>query len=327
MPLRDLMKRAQRQFSIDRVAVTGGTGFLGRHLVKALRALGSDPLLLGRPLSQSEPTSEPRVVVDLTDLEGLTEVFVRERPRIIFHLAGTRGIRYENAWDTCLSVNVTGTVRLLEAAHRAQVERIVLIGSADEYGNRPGPLRETMTVAPVSPYATSKAAATAFAQAMFKRDGCPAVVLRTFTVFGPGQPITMFVREAIDCALREMPFSMTEGTQKRDLIYIDDAIDAFLAAATAPGIDGRLINVGSGQAHALRDVAQIIWRLTGTKAPLLIGARPASLTEIHDTWADIGRARKLLGWEPRVSLEAGLEAMIGWAKEQLAESERQCLAR
>ncbi len=110
----------------------------------------------------------------------------------------------------------------------------------------------------------------------------------------------MFVSEAIDCAVRGIAFDMTEGRQRRDLVYIDDAIRAFLAAAISPRVEGNVINLGSGQAHALRDVAEMIWRLSETPAALLMGTRSAQAMELHDTWADITMARTLLGWEPTI---------------------------
>jgi dTDP-L-rhamnose 4-epimerase len=137
----------------------------------------------------------------------------------------------------------------------------------------------------------------------------------------------MFVSEAIDCAVRGLPFRMTEGRQKRDLIYVDDAISAFIAAAESPSVDGQIINIGSGEAHALRDVAQLIWQLSGTDAPLMIGARSAGATELHDTWADIERAQEMINWAPQVSLEDGLTQMIAWARTQIEPMEKECLAK
>ncbi|MBX3280502.1 MAG: NAD(P)-dependent oxidoreductase [Acidobacteria bacterium] len=302
--------------SSPRIAVTGAGGFLGRHLAHALVARGANPLLLVHSSLERElPEGLRRVSLDLTERAAVGSVLELERPQIIFHLAGTRGIGAGAlTWSRCVELNVDSTVHLLEASQRAGVERVVIIGTADEYGNQPGPLREDLPLAPASPYAVSKTVATQIAQAMHARDGCPVVILRPFTVYGPGQPANMFVSEAIGCAVHGEAFRMTEGRQRRDLIYVDDAIDAFIAAAEAPGVEGQVINVGSGEAYALRDVARMVWRLSGTDAELMIGARAGAAAELHDTWADVTRAKELLGWSPRVGLEVGLAKMIEWVR-------------
>jgi nucleoside-diphosphate-sugar epimerase len=312
-----------------RIAVTGAGGFLGQHLAKALVERGGNPLLFVHSSSERGlPEGLRRVALDLTERAAVGSVLELERPQIIFHLAGTRGIGAGAlTWSRCVELNVDSTVHLLEASQRAGVERVVIIGTADEYGNQGGPLGEDLPLAPASPYAVSKAVATQLAQAMHARDDCPVVILRPFTVYGPGQPANMFVSEAIDCAVRGAAFRMTEGRQRRDLIYVDDAIEAFIAAAAAPGVEGKVINIGSGEAYALRDVAKMVWRLSGTEAELMIGARPGAATELHDTWADIARAKELLGWSPSIGLEEGLTRMIGWVRERFAKAESECLRK
>jgi dTDP-glucose 4,6-dehydratase len=311
------------------VAITGAGGFLGRHLARTLIAQGVNPLLLVHSPTEHEVAAHVRqATLDLTERRAVDEVLEREKPQTIFHLAGTRGLGVGAlTWSHCVELNVASTVHLLESAQRHGVERIVIIGTADEYGNQPGPLSEKLPLAPASPYAVSKAVATELARAMYTRDRCPVVILRPFTVYGPGQPANMFVSEAVDCAVRGLPFRMTEGRQRRDLIYVDDAIGAFIAAAEAPGVEGQIINIGSGEAHALRDIAQLIWRLSGTDAPLMMGARSAGATELHDTWADITRAEEMMGWRPQVPLEEGLKRMIAWARTQIELTEKECQAK
>jgi dTDP-L-rhamnose 4-epimerase len=106
------------------------------------------------------------------------------------------------------------------------------------------------------------------------------------------------------------PFRMTHGRQRRDLIYVDDVVRAYLAAAEAPEANGHVVNLGSGEPHRLCDIAQWIWELAESTAPLEIGARPAPASELHDTWADITLARRLLQWQPEVDLRSGLRATL-----------------
>jgi UDP-glucose 4-epimerase len=303
----------------ERIAVTGGTGFIGRHLVRALIENGACPALLTRsPRSIMDWSDAVRCVpMDLADSEAIPDILAAEKPDLLFHLAGTRG-RGHPLGDSvaCAELNVCGTVRILDAARRAGVRRIVMISSADVFGGASGPLDEDVPLQPTSPYGISMATAARFAQAMHAAEGCPVVVLRAFSVYGPGQPGDMFVASAVSAAVEGLPFRMTEGWQRRDLVFVDDVVTALLEAARTPGIEGRVIHIGSGQAHRLRDLATLIWRLTESSAPLMIGARPAPAHELHDTWADISLARRLLGWEPGTELETGLRATIDWARER-----------
>jgi nucleoside-diphosphate-sugar epimerase len=293
------------------VMVTGGTGFIGRHLTRALLASGDHPVVCGRnPLDIDLDGAGARFLpMDITDADSIRAAFDAVQPTRVFHVAGTRKTER-------LSVNTIGTERLLAEVMRSKVERVVLLGSAEEYGACAGPISETEPTAPRSPYGVSKAAATQLARRAHAEHGCPAVVIRPFTVYGPGQPAEIFVAEAVTCAVLNKGFLMSSGAQRRDHVFVDDVVRALIAASTAPGIDGEVINVGSGVATPLREVAETIWRLSETSAPLHIGARPAAPHEQNDTWADIGLAQDKLGWSPTVDLEEGLLVTIAWAREQ-----------
>ncbi len=305
----------------EKILITGGTGFIGRHLLGALCAQGYQPAALTRKLERVEslPAFERQQVrwieIDVTDRSAVFNLIQSEKPAVIYHLAGTRGTgEAVRAKQECAELNVRATASLLEATKGTGVRRVVITGSADEYGNQAGPLKESFPVQPLSAYGLSKAEATRQALEMFERDGVPVVILRPFTVYGPRQPRRMFVAAAIECAVNGLQFEMSEGTQRRDLIFVDDVVRALLAASGAPEIEGRVINLGSGKAVRLRDVAQLIWQLSDTRAPLDIGARPASAGEMQDTWADITLAHQLLDWQPRVSLEEGLCRTIEWQR-------------
>jgi nucleoside-diphosphate-sugar epimerase len=309
---------------LTRVAVTGGTGFIGGHLVRALVDLGASPSILGRSSRQTSLLAGledrvRRVRMDLLDRDSVQATLEAEAPRTLFHLAGTRGRGAEDPTTACVELNILATLNVLNAAARAGVGRVVILGSADEYGNQPGPLHEGMVLQPSSPYAISLAAVTRLAQVLHEQSGCPVAILRPFTVYGPGQPADMFVAQAVESAVEERPFRMTHGMQRRDLVFVGDMVRALIAAGARPGIEGRVINVGTGQAHRLRDVAARIWELTGSKAPLLIGDRPAGPHETHDTWADLTLARELLHWSPETDLDTGLRAMVDWARTRAQE--------
>ena len=305
----------------ERILVTGGAGFIGQHLLRALLALGHQPLSLTRSLGRVEDLAhdlrdEARwVELDLLNHKAVGALLGAERPTIIFHLAGTRGMRDDDsALADCLELNVDATRNLLENARDSGVARTIITGSADEYGRQSGQISETHPLQPTSSYGISKAEATRVAQALYENEKCPVVILRPFTVYGPLQPQGMFVGEAIECAVSDSPFRMSSGLQKRDLVYVDDVVRALFLAARAPLLDGKIINIGTGRAEQLLDVARLIWKLSETSAPLLVGERPATTHETHDTWADNSLARQLLNWEPQVALEDGLRTTIEWMR-------------
>lgn len=317
--------------SLENAAITGATGFIGGHLVRRLMSAGYQPALLARArkddgLLAGFGSRIRWAQLDLTDGESAGEVLCQVKPKVLFHLAGTRGRGEPNASVACAELNVGATVRLLEAATRAGVQRVVIIGSAEEYGDQPVPFHESLPLRPTSPYGISKAAATGFARAMHAGDGCPVVILRPFTAYGPGQPADMFIADAVNAAVRNLPFKMSHGEQRRDLIFVEDVVEALIAAASAPGIEGKVINIGTGQAHRLRDVATLIWELTGTQASLLIGARNNAADQFSDTWADIALARELLGWEPKTDLITGLRITIRHAEAEIETKAEECRA-
>jgi nucleoside-diphosphate-sugar epimerase len=300
---------------LESVAVTGASGFIGGHLVRALASKGCRLTLISRAQA------------DLTDISAIRDILEREKPATLFHLAGTRGRNdARGAAKACEEVNFRATAALLEAAQLAGVRRVVVAGSAEEYGNQPGPLGESLPSKATTAYGISKAKATAYALEMRARAGLPVTVVRPFSVYGPGQPRDMFIAEAVDQAVRHADLRMSRGEQKRDLIFVEDVVGGLLAAATAEGVEGKVINLGTGQSHRLRDVAERIWDMTAARGRLLVGARTAPPDELYDTWADVTLARKLLAWEARTGLESGLRRTIDFAREQVETKTQQCQA-
>ena len=318
--------------SLERVAITGATGFIGRHLVSKLVAAGCAPVLLVRKPAQSDRVKRPdaglrSVELDLTETSSVQEAIQGLKPRVLIHLAGTRGRGDVRGVEVaCEELNVRATINLLRAATTAGVQRIVIVGSAEEYGNQPGPQNEALPIRATSAYGISKARATGEALKMHAEAGCPVVVVRPFSVYGPGQPIHMFIAEAVNAAVRNIEFRMSRGEQKRDLIFVEDVVRGVIAAACASAVEGKIINLGSGLTHSLRDVGRRIWELTGAQSQLMIGARQTPAEELYDTWADISLAQRLLDWEPGVSLESGLERTIDFARRQLGETAQRCQA-
>ena len=316
--------------SFDRILLTGGTGFIGRHVLKRLIESGHRPAAVARRID--DVLMLPDVLrehvrwieLDLLDDKSLIDVIQRERPSVLFHLAGSRGVGNGSIdiASNCTAVNVDATLSLLKVATRTGADRIVMTGSAEEYGKQPGPFKESAELHPLSEYGISKAQSTRLALALHDSESCPVVIARLFTVYGPNQSRGMFVSDAVNAAVRGESFSMSDGTQKRDLVFVDDIAAGIVECARAPEIDGKIINFGSGNPVRLRDLAEMIWRISGSDAAMMVGERLRGSDEMDITWADSSLADELLGWRATTDLEAGLTATIDWARSPVSQQSR-----
>jgi nucleoside-diphosphate-sugar epimerase len=307
----------------ERILITGGTGFLGKYVLKRLVSDGAEPIVLSRNMT-TEFVAEYKekiipVEIDLGDFRAVCKVFEIYKPHKVIHLAGSSGKNKESE-KNLEKINYEVTARLLEIAVESGVKRIIITGTADEYGFQTPPQKETMPAKPVSEYAVSKNKAVNHALFLFKERNLPVVILRPFTVYGIGQPSEMFVSQAVECALRNIPLAMSNGTQKRDLVFVEDFADAMMKALSAGKIEGEIFNVGSGTAIALRDLALKIWDIAGADIKLLkIGARRTNENELHDTLADISKIKAVLGWESKISIDEGLKIIIKEKRKKLNE--------
>jgi nucleoside-diphosphate-sugar epimerase len=311
----------------DSVLVTGGTGFVGSHLVRRLAETGRRVHLLmraGSSLWRLEDVA-PRVTLwqgDLMDLASMKRCMLGSRPGIVFHLAGsTAGRRWTEDMgvvDASIDVNLRGTMALMRALQETDspVRRVIRTGSLFEYGLGPLPFDEGQRELPVSPYSASQVATMAFLQAAI-RSGIrlPVVTLRLGWVYGPGGPPEFFVASLIMHCLEGRDFGMTNGEQKRDLVYVEDVVDACLMASTTECPAGEIINIGGGRAYPLREVAEMILQKTGTGVSLNIGALPERVGDVGDAYCDNGKAKRVLGWSPRTTLDDGLDRTIAWYSE------------
>lgn len=275
-----------------KVAVTGSRGFIGTHLCKALREKGWEVA-----------EADLEVGIDIADREALERVFAGAE--YVFHLAALPRVQYsiEHPLETH-EVNITGTLNVLQAAKMAGVKKVVYAASSSAYGDQDAmPLVETMSAKPKSPYALQKHVGELYMKIFSDVYGLPTVSLRYFNVYGPGAPaegayalvIARFLQQRIDGS----PMTITgDGTQTRDFTHVRDIARAnVLAAESALVGNGEVINIGTGKNASVNEIA----RLIGGPVEYV----PARL-EPHGTLADNQLAKKLLQWEPTVSLEEGI---------------------
>ena len=310
----------------SRALVTGGSGFIGSHLVRRLLADGAEVTVL----TSTTSTLFAVRLVDLRDRvnlheaslvdRGALEALVREvRPSHVFHLGAYTHVG--KSWqrvDECIQVNVQGTVNLLQALDGSGYVRFVNMGTSEIYGDIASPFREEDSVRPVSPYAASKYAAECMCKVFQAGRGWPIVMLRPFNAYGPAQTVDRVIPEIIVRGLRGEPMLMTQGRQTREFNFVEDLVDGLVRAGAAPGIEGQLFNLGCGEDVSIRDVAKLVLDLLGNPVEPEFGAIPERPTEIWTMRSDSSRARDVLGWEPRHSLVDGLRKTINWYREELA---------
>lgn len=301
-----------------RALVTGGAGFIGSHLVTFLLQKGLQVRVLDNFSSGHRanlPSSHPRLKVlegDIRDPEKVQQAV--QGTDFIFHLAAF--ISVPKSLETplsCLDVNVNGTAALLEAARHSGVQRVVLASSAAVYGDAPElPLREDTPPHPRSPYATSKLVNELYAD-LYTQMGLEVVALRFFNVYGPRQNPNSDYAAAIPRFISRLLSGeeiviFGDGNQTRDLIYVEDVVNALWLAAERPNIAGRIFNICTGRETRLLDVVETLYHFISPQRPHRFAApRPG---DIYRSVGDPQRAAAKLGFRAAVSLEEGLRQTV-----------------
>ena len=303
--------------------VTGGAGFIGSHLSERLldqgarvRAVDAFTDFYPRPLKERNlqhlrgRDNYEFVEGDLRELDLAKQI---EGITHVFHLAAQAGVR--RSWGTEFSVytglNVDSTQRLLEACAKRPIERLVYASSSSVYGDDVQiPMVETALPQPVSPYGVTKLAAEQLCHLYYVNFGVPCVSLRYFTVYGPRQRPDMGFNRFFTAILQGKPLiQYGDGLQTRDFTYVADAAQA-TADAAVRGVPGRVYNIGGGSRVSLREVFDLIARVSGRK--VTIDQQDPQKGDMRDTYADTSRARADLGFAPSVTLEEGLRQMWRW---------------
>jgi UDP-glucose 4-epimerase len=304
----------------ERVLVTGAAGFIGANLVQRLSEAGAEVLALVRSapdawrLRHLSPAGVELVVgdLDLLGQPGTPERF--HGVRRIFHLAAAGVSQTGQDPVEIVRTNMVGTLTALQLAERLDVLRFVYCGSCFEYGGAVR-AREDRPPAPTSEYGASKAAGWLLAHAVGRRSGVPVASLRPFTVFGPLEGARRLVPHAIMRAMDGIDLALTAGEQTRDFVFVDDAVDAFLAAATVDRAVGGTFNVCSGQETSVRHVVEIVLELTDSNANPLWGAVPYRPDEMWRLSGDPTHADDVLGWTTTTPLREGLRRTVEWFRE------------
>jgi len=311
--------------------VTGAAGFIGSHLSEKLVEQGHDVIGIDSFTSYYPRERKLANLCSLRksgrftfiegDIASLNLRRLMEGVDGVFHLAGQPGVR--SSWGAGFSEyvhdNIIATQRLLEASRERDIlSRFVYASSSSVYGDSEElPLMEQRIPRPNSPYGITKLAAEHLCQVYFRNFEVPTVVLRYFTVYGPRQRPDMAFNRFITRISKGLQIDIYgNGEQSRDFTFCDDIVSANLLALRAT--PGNIFNVGASKPIKLSDAVELIERLVGKKAK--IAYRPGAAGDVKNTYGDISKARREIGYSPRVTLQKGLESQVGWQLESELES-------
>ncbi len=301
-----------------RILLTGGAGFIGSHLLERLLARGDDVAVVDDFNDYYDPAIKRRNLpkggfrlheLDIRDSAGLIE---REKPDAVIHLAARAGVR-PSLQDPVLyeSVNVGGTLHILEACRRAGVRRVLSASSSSVYGNSAVPFREdNRDLDPVSPYGVSKLMGEHYCRIYSELHGLRVTCLRFFTVYGPRQRPDMAIHSftrAIDEG-REIPM-FGDGSTERDYTFVTDILQGILGALDRNEAFG-VYNLGESRTVTLGRLISLLEERIGKKAK--IRPLPEQAGDVQRTFASIDLARKNLGYSPKVAIEDGLREWLAW---------------
>jgi len=313
---------------MKRYVVTGGGGFIGSALVRALLARNDgtvaviDNFSTGRQENLAEVASQIEMhVADICDFDAIAPAVAGAAT--VFHIAAIPSVP-RSISDPVPShrSNIDGTFNVLLAAKEGKARKVVYAASSSAYGDTAVlPKVESMQANPKSPYAAQKLLGEYYCSSFAECYGLDATALRFFNVYGPRQDpsspysgvLSIFIRSLLE---RTSPTIFGDGEQTRDFTYVEDVVELMLKASTAPGVAGRMFNAGNGGRVSLNEVWRILQEIEGVSIPAQYG--PPRSGDVRDSQADTTAAVKYLGHTPRFSLKEGLRRTFEWYRQQHA---------
>jgi len=306
-----------------KILVTGGTGFIGSHLIPELLERGYDVYNLERYVTGRlrRPKVCKTIFADLTDYAEICQIVTRLKPDVVIHLAAISPVSY--SYDKYLEVtetNYLGTINLAEACRKVVSFKHFLFASTSEtYGMNPNPpFSENSEQLPNSPYAVSKVACERYLQYMRMAFDFPVTILRPFNSYGRKADYHFVVESMIVQMLTGKKCYLGDPAPVRDFLYVDDHVNAYLTCLEQPDKSiGQVFNFCTGRGVSIGELASIVSQITGFQGDVYWNAIPSRPLDIPVLIGKNDKAREILGWTPTISLEEGLQRTVQFWKEKL----------
>ena len=305
------------------IFITGAGGFIGANLTKELLKQNFYVHVLNRTENISWRLKEVanQITVhngDITDYNSLRRALLKTKPDYIIHLATYGAYSFQTEIDKIISVNIGGTKNLLEASKDIPYKCFINTGSSSEYGFKDKPMRESDFCDPVSYYGVTKLAATQICKVFAQINDKPIVTLRLFSVYGPYENQTRFMPTIIKSLIVKNVINLTSGKVRRDFIYIDDVITAYIKTINlGPKMQGKILNIGTGKEYTNDEVVKKLFEVTNKRTKIKKGAYPKRMWDTKHWLADISNTKKILKWNPRYDLAKGLLTTHTWFENNL----------
>ena len=312
------------------ILVTGASGFIGANLVRSLLNEDNDVSVFMRDASRawrlSDIVNKLRVYpIDLTNKEEVARAVHAIKPELVFHCATYGGYPSQKNSAGIMQTNVLGSLFLFEALEAcASAHHIINIGSSSEYGLKQSPMRETDALEPSTPYGVAKVAQTLLATHFAREKNLPIVTLRPLSVYGPYEELGRLISDIMIAIVTKKPLMLSSPAPRRDFVFTDDIIEAFRKAIQKPAHTNKIYNIGNGKDYSVGDVINLVKEITDTTISIIWGSQEKMRSfNTSASWvADISKAREHLDWQPRYSLQKGLEKTYQWYQKNIHLYER-----